>query len=125
MPDDQGGVGGMLCVVTEDTERTIGERRLRTLRELAARTADEPKSAEEACQTAARTLAGNPHDLPFVLLYLLDARGQRLGWPGPTGLPEAGIRRSVRVDCRSRATPRRPLAVREVVRTAGPRSSRT
>ena len=23
-----GGVGGMLCVVTEDTERTIGERRL-------------------------------------------------------------------------------------------------
>ena len=40
VPDDQGGVGGMLCVVTEDTERTIGERRLRTLRELAARTTE-------------------------------------------------------------------------------------
>src|SRR5689334_20443857 len=38
VPDDAGGVGGLLCVVTEDTERAIGERRLRTLRELATRT---------------------------------------------------------------------------------------
>ena len=36
LPDDEGAVGGMLCVVTEDTERVIGERRLATLRELAA-----------------------------------------------------------------------------------------
>src|SRR5262249_50210395 len=67
LPDDRGGVGGMLCVVTEDTERTVGERRLRTLRELAARTSDEARSVEDACQTAARTLADNPHDLPFAL----------------------------------------------------------
>src|SRR5688500_6196003 len=31
LPDDEGGIGGMLCVVTEDTRRTIGERRLPTL----------------------------------------------------------------------------------------------
>jgi GAF domain-containing protein len=87
VPDDRGGVGGMLCVVTEDTERTIGERRLRTLRELAARTSVEARSAEDACQTAARTLAENPHDLPFVLIYLLDDEGPaRLA--GATGLPE-------------------------------------
>jgi signal transduction histidine kinase len=76
VPDDRGGVGGMLCVVTEDTERTIGERRLRTLREVAARTNDAAKSVEEACEIAARTLAGNPRDLPFVLLYLLGDGGQ-------------------------------------------------
>ena len=77
----------MLCVVTEDTERTIGERRLRTLRELAARTSAGAKSAEEACQTGTRTLAENPHDLPFVLVYLLDDKGSaRLA--GATGLPE-------------------------------------
>ncbi len=35
LPDDDGAIGGMLCVVTEDTERVIGERRLATLRELA------------------------------------------------------------------------------------------
>jgi PAS domain S-box-containing protein len=85
VPDESGGVGGMLCVVTEDTERTIGERRLRTLRELAARTTEEAKSVEEACQTAARTLAGNPNDLPFVLIYLLDDSTARLA--GATGLP--------------------------------------
>jgi PAS domain S-box-containing protein len=87
VPDDRGGVGGMLCVVTEDTERTIGERRLRTLRELAARTSVEARSVEDACQTAARTLAENPRDLPFVLVYLLDDDGAaRLA--GATGLPD-------------------------------------
>jgi PAS domain S-box-containing protein len=86
VPDDTGGVGGMLCVVTEDTERTIGERRLRTLRELAARTNDVAKSVEEACQTATRTLIGNPYDLPFVVLYLLSDDGRRVRLVGQSGL---------------------------------------
>jgi signal transduction histidine kinase len=86
VPDDQGGVGGMLCVVTEDTERVIGERRLRTLRELAARTTDEAKSVEEACKTAALILAGNPKDVPFALLYLLDTEGRRATLAGATGV---------------------------------------
>ena len=34
--DDESRVAGMLCVVTEVTERVIGERRLRVLRDLAA-----------------------------------------------------------------------------------------
>jgi PAS domain S-box-containing protein len=87
VPDDGGGVGGLLCVVIEDTERTIGERRLRTLQALAARTTDEAKSVEEACQAAADVLAGNPSDLPFVLLYLSDADG-RLALAGRTGVGE-------------------------------------
>ncbi len=86
VPGDQGQVGGMLCVVTEDTERTISERRLRTLRELAARTTDEARSAEDACQTAAQILAGNPLDLPFTLLYLLDADGRRARLAGLSGV---------------------------------------
>ncbi len=86
IPDEQGGIGGMLCVVTEDTERTIADRRLRTLRALAVRTADEAKSAEEACQAAARTLAENPQDLPFVLIYLLDEHGETARLVGATGL---------------------------------------
>lgn len=88
VPGDRGGVGGMLCVVTEDTERTIGERRLRTLRELAARTTDEARSAEDACQTAARTLADNPRDVPFALVYLLDDDAKTARLAGATGLPE-------------------------------------
>src|SRR5208337_4098622 len=34
--DDDGSISGMLCVVTEDTERVIGERRLKLLRDLAS-----------------------------------------------------------------------------------------
>ena len=88
VPNDDGGIGGMLCVVTEDTQRTIGERRLRTLRELAARTTEEVKSVGDACQTTARTLAQNQHDLPFVLIYLLDDDAKKAKLVGVTGLPD-------------------------------------
>jgi PAS domain S-box-containing protein len=98
IPSDEGRVGGMLCVVTEDTERTIGERRLRTLRELAARTTEEAKSAEEACQTAVRTLAENRHDLPFMLIYLLEASAKTARLAGATGLPEGEPAAALSVD---------------------------
>ena len=93
VPDDTGRVGGMLCVVTEDTERTIGERRLRTLRELATNTTETVQSAEEACRTAARTLAENPRDLPFALIYLLNSDSATVRLAGAAGLEEgsAGV----------------------------------
>jgi PAS domain S-box-containing protein len=69
--------------------RLIGERRLRTLRELAAWTNEEAKSTEEVCQIAARTLAENQYDLPFVLIYLLDPEAKTARLAGATGLPEA------------------------------------
>ena len=34
LTDDDGRIAGMLCVVSEETERVIGERRLATLRDL-------------------------------------------------------------------------------------------
>jgi PAS domain S-box-containing protein len=88
VPDDTGGVGGMLCVVTEDTERTIGERRLRTLRELATNTTEAVQSAEDACRTAARTLAEYPRDVPFALIYLLNADATTVRLAGVAGLAE-------------------------------------
>ncbi|HEY6922536.1 MAG TPA: PAS domain-containing protein, partial [Steroidobacteraceae bacterium] len=38
--DIGGKVGGIFCAVTEDTRRVIGERRMRLLREVAAKTSD-------------------------------------------------------------------------------------
>ena len=35
--DDRGQVGGIFCAVTDETSRVIGERRLKLLREVAAR----------------------------------------------------------------------------------------
>lgn len=88
LPFDGAGerTGGMLCVVTEDTKRTIGERRLATLRELAARTMDEARSIDEACRTAAEILAGNPQDLPFALIYLFDQKTSKARLAGLSGL---------------------------------------
>jgi PAS domain S-box-containing protein len=75
VPDDHGGIGGVFCACTEDTQRTLSQRRMRTLRALAAQ-AIPAQSAGQACQLAAEALAANPNDVPFAMLYLLDATGQ-------------------------------------------------
>jgi PAS domain S-box-containing protein len=68
------GVGGVLLVSFETTERVLAERRLRTLRELAAETA-KARSADEVCGRAAGVFAANRSDLPFSLLYLTEGDG--------------------------------------------------
>jgi PAS domain S-box-containing protein len=89
---DGGGIGGVLLVTFETTARVLAERRLRTLRELAAETA-KAQSACEACALAAGVLAGNPSDLPFSLLYLTDRDGtMRLcAATGVTGTPDPDL----------------------------------
>ena len=75
--DDESRIAGMLCVVTEVTDRVIGERRLRVLRDLAARAVG-VESIEESCRRLCEVLAQYPLDMPFAALYLLDA-GQAAG----------------------------------------------
>jgi signal transduction histidine kinase len=74
---DKDEIDGIFCACYETTGRVVGERRLQTLRDLGR---IEVKSAEEACQIALNTLAANPYDVPFALVYLLDedARGAHL-----------------------------------------------
>ncbi len=69
--DEGGKVGGVFSAVSETTLRVIGERRLRTLRELAAQ-ASTAKTPDEAGRAALQTFAANPADVPFALLYFLD-----------------------------------------------------
>ncbi|MER7490298.1 SpoIIE family protein phosphatase [Streptomyces sp. NPDC126497] len=72
--DDSGAVVGMLCVVSEDTERVIGERRMATLRDLGS----DPsvvRTEQEWLTFANRQLARNTRDLPFTLTYLLETDG--------------------------------------------------
>jgi PAS domain S-box-containing protein len=77
----------VFCIVSETTGRVVGERRLRTLRDL-GRSASDARSVDEALRKARDVLADNPLDLPFALL--LDAQGApreacriepRGGWP--------------------------------------------
>jgi PAS domain S-box-containing protein len=74
IPNDTGGIGGVLLVTYETTERVLAERRLRTLREMATETVG-AESVEQACATAMSILGRNSEDVPFALLYLLEATG--------------------------------------------------
>jgi PAS domain S-box-containing protein len=71
--DDSGNIGGLFCAVSEVTKGVISRRRLQTLRDLGERTLEEAKGVEEACRAACETLTANPFDIPFALIYLLDA----------------------------------------------------
>ena len=69
--DDAGAIAGMLCVVSEETERVIGERRLATLGLLASELAAAQSEATLA-ESIRRGIGGNGRDLPFTLVYLFD-----------------------------------------------------
>lgn len=73
--DDSGAVGGMLCVVTEETERVIGGRRLALLRDLGADLAL-IKAEEDVCSAVMARLEERPQDLSFALIYLRSAEGK-------------------------------------------------
>src|SRR5262245_9908863 len=69
--DEDGKVAGIFCPVIETTEKVIGERRLRTLRDLAAKCKG-AENMEAAFDAAATILAANPHDVPFAMIYEID-----------------------------------------------------
>jgi signal transduction histidine kinase len=85
--DESGGVGGMFCACTETTAKVLGERRLRTLGDLAAATA-EARTVPDACLLAARVLADNAADLPFALVYLFEEGGRRARLAAAAGAGE-------------------------------------
>jgi PAS domain S-box-containing protein len=68
---DDGAVGGLMCVVTEETERVISERRLDTLRGVA--TALLPvQTRRDLTQAMRGALTSNTGDFPFSVLHLFD-----------------------------------------------------
>ncbi|HVW33838.1 MAG TPA: SpoIIE family protein phosphatase, partial [Acidimicrobiia bacterium] len=74
MADDGGDVLGLLCVVSEGTDRVIGERRTTMLRDLAAGLAAVTTEAEVmAC--AEQRFEADRHDLVFTLIYRYDDLG--------------------------------------------------
>jgi PAS domain S-box-containing protein len=83
--DDDGEIAGLLCVVTEETERVIGERRLTLLRDLASALTSTTRSADvlSAVESSVNT---NQRDLPFTLTYLFEEGGSRARLACATGI---------------------------------------
>jgi PAS domain S-box-containing protein len=69
---DDGKINGLLCVVTEETERIISERRLASLQMLAAELSA-TITEEDVLAAIRRSLDANQKDLPFALTYLFES----------------------------------------------------
>jgi len=70
IPGDHGGTAGMICANTDDTDRIISERQLKTLTQLGKRLTDS-KSNEKVVEESITTIRENPHDFPFTLFYMI------------------------------------------------------
>jgi PAS domain S-box-containing protein len=75
---DSGAVEGLMCVVSEETERVISERRLGTVRALADALLG-TSTREAVLASFDQVLDTRRKDFPFSLLYLKDDAGQ---WTG-------------------------------------------
>ncbi len=87
LADDDGRTAGILCVVSEDTQQVLSNRRMATLRDLGTRPSNLTEA--ETLASAEEHLAGNPECLPFTLTYLFDAGGRTATLAGSTGFEPA------------------------------------
>ena len=81
---ESGRVEGMYCATSETTKQVLGERRLKLLRNLGTGAAF--SLTADVARHAAEHLGGSRNDLPFALLYLVDADGKSASLASVTAL---------------------------------------
>lgn len=72
--DESGGIGGVFTAVTETTETVVGERQLRTLRDL-GKNISTSKTDAEVYEKAIQIIRDNPYDFPFAFIYQIEHEG--------------------------------------------------
>lgn len=88
--DDGGKTSGHLCVVTEETDRVIADRRLNTLRVLAAEL-NKATTEADVTSSVSRCLTENQKDFPFTLTYLFTEDGKQARLSCQSGIPEGHL----------------------------------
>lgn len=68
---DDGVTAGMICFNTDDTDRIISERQLKTLTEL-GKSLNDLKSTEHVYAEAIKVIRANPFDFPYAALYTVE-----------------------------------------------------
>jgi PAS domain S-box-containing protein len=102
--DDVGEVRGMVCVVTEETNRVIGERRLGALRNLAAELSSSKREAEVFAATE-RCLQSAHRDFPFALAYVCDEDQREATLVCRSGVEAGSPLAPQQIDCELREMP--------------------
>ena len=92
LPATTGRVAGNFCVVTEETERVIGERRLASLRTLAAGLAT-ANTEQDVVAALEGSVAADARDMPFAMIYVFDEPGRRSWQRAPAFRPRIRPRR--------------------------------
>ena len=107
--DESGNVAGLFCPNLDVTAKHLNARRLRTLSDMSTRVLQE-KTVDGACAAAMASIAANPDDLPFAMLYL--AEGYAHAGDGATAMLVQSTHANL---------PRRPFPVDEVIADAAAR----
>ncbi len=68
---DEGRVEGLMCVVSEETERIISERRLETLHAMATSLLS-ARTRDDVCRGVIAALGTNQQDFPFSWIHMFD-----------------------------------------------------
>jgi PAS domain S-box-containing protein len=92
-----GAVEGILNIVQETTYRVLNDRRTSLLRELASLSGSAQNEAD-ACARILQTLATDPADVPFALLYNFDRDRRLATLAGAVGLDIGSPARQTTVD---------------------------
>jgi PAS domain S-box-containing protein len=83
VPGDSGGTAGMICANTDDTDRIISERQLKTLTTL-GKNLTNCLSNEEIIEKTIRSLGENQYDFPYAIFYTI--KGDKAIFAGSTEL---------------------------------------
>lgn len=73
IPGDQGEPEGIICANTDDTQRIIGERQLRTLKDL-GKSLTNTLTEQEVYESVLRIFQENPQDFPFAFIYQIQGQ---------------------------------------------------
>jgi hypothetical protein len=112
-------VSGLYCCCQNVTSKILQARRLETLSELAVNSLVD-KTTAAACVSACKTLAKNPDDIPFALLYLVDAEGATAELKQVVGLPDGSPILIRMISLNDSVKNQTPFKLTEVFRTSRP-----
>ena len=117
IPGDTGKTEGMFCANTDDTDKIISERQLRTLTQLGKRLTD-CRTTDDILSRTITTLSENPQDFPFALFRTVSGDKAILEHSTPLGDAEKYIAKEINLkagtdisDTISKALATRSIAV--------------
>ncbi|HEY0819398.1 MAG TPA: ATP-binding protein, partial [Rhizobacter sp.] len=93
--DDHGRAEGLFCVVTEETQRVIAERRIASLGQVASTLAATQRE-QELIEALGRSLGANDKDLPFTLTYFFDDDAPNGRLVSATGFADGAVPAALR-----------------------------